>query len=327
MADILVTGATGLLGSQLVRRLVESEVGTTVRILRRSTSSLALLGSAADQVEHHVGDITDPFAVRDALHGAKRVYHAAALIRFGGAADRKAMREVNVEGTANVVNGALREEVERIVHVSSMAALGRPAHGDGLINESHPWAEDDRSQYAISKYDSELEIQRGIAEGLDATIINPSLIFGIGRPGENTRRIVDRIRRERVPAFPPGGTNVVDVRDVVDGAIRAMHLGETGERYFLGSENLSFEEIFSTLADAFGVRAPRMRAPSSLVRAAAGVAEGLAMVTGTQPLLSGEQARSATSFNRYSNRKARTKLSCTFRPFSETARWLAAELA
>jgi len=325
MPDTLITGATGLLGATLTRALVAR--GAEVRIFRRPTSSLQLLGETADAVDHAVGDLTDPLSVRSALQGIRWVYHAGALIRFGGASDRAALRAVNVEGTAHVVNSALAEGVERLLHVSSMAALGRPTQGDGLVDESDPWANSaERSVYAVSKRDSELEVHRGIAEGLDAVIVNPALIFGQGRSGENTQRMVEAVRSERVPAVPPGGTNVVDVRDVADGCIRAMHLGKTGERYFLGSENLSFREIFDTLADAFKVTRPRRKAPAALVKTAAAVAEGVATLTGTRPLLSREQAQSATSATRYSNRKARTQLECTFRPFRDTAQWLAAEM-
>ncbi|NBB99435.1 MAG: NAD-dependent epimerase/dehydratase family protein [Bacteroidetes bacterium] len=325
MPDTLVTGATGLLGATLTRALVTR--GADVRILRRPTSPLHLLDDVAGAVEHVEGDITDALSVREAMRGIRRVYHVAALIRFGGRADRQALRAVNVRGTAHVVNAALAEGLDRLAHVSSMAALGRPVHGDGLVDESHPWTHTaERSVYAVSKRDSELEVHRGIAEGLDAVIVNPALIFGPGRSGENTQRMVEAVREERVPAVPPGGTNVVDVRDVAHGLIRAMHLGPTGTRYFLGSENLSFQEIFETLAVALGVAPPQRHAPALLVHGAAAVAEGVATLTGTRPLLSREQARSATTMVRYSNRKARTELECTFRPFRETARWLAERL-
>ncbi len=130
MPDTLVTGATGLLGATLTRALVTR--GADVRIFRRPTSPLYLLGDMAGGVEHVEGDITDALAVREAMRGIRRVYHGAALIRFGGRADRQALRAVNVRGTAHVVNAALAEGLDRLAHVSSMAALGRPVHGDGL---------------------------------------------------------------------------------------------------------------------------------------------------------------------------------------------------
>ena len=319
---VLVTGATGLLGSTLVRRLLEK--GRQVRIFRRETSTLDLLEGVSHAVDHFTGEIDDPLALMEAMTGVEEVYHAAAFIGFGGGRERQQLFRVNVDGTAAVVNTALAAGVRRLVHTSSMAAFGRPDRPDGIIDETMEWQRSKaNSTYAYTKYLSEMEVRRGLAEGLDAVIVNPALIFGVGRPDDNTRRIVDRIRTERLPAMSSGGTNVVDVEDVADGMMRAMERGRTGERYFLGSENLSWKSIIRTFAAAFDVRPPKFTLSARPATALAYASEAAAFVLRTQPLITRETARSASRFYRYSNRKAVEELGCSFRPFRETAERIA----
>ena len=321
---VLVTGATGFIGSVLTRQLVAD--GVDVRIFRRETSSLDLLGGVAESVEHAVGDVTYARSVYEAMDGIDQVYHVAAKVSFARS-DREVLRRINAEGTANVVDAALKAGVDRVVHTSSIAALGRPA-ADVLIDETTEWRDTPhRSAYARSKRRAELEVHRGIAEGLDAVIVNPALVFGVGGPGTNTRRIVDAVRRGWLPAVPPGGTGVVDVRDVVTGLRNAMRQGESGRRYLLTSENQSWRDIADTLATAFGVAPPSYTAPSFLLKAGGFVAEAVATVTRTRPVLPLATARSATRTDRYDNTRARTELGCTFRPFADTARWIAQALA
>jgi len=208
--SVLVTGATGFVGSVLTRQLVDA--GTDVRIFRRDTSSLDLLGTYAERVDHAVGDLRRARSLYEAMQGVDRVYHVAAKVSFARG-DRAAVRRVNADGTAHVVNAALKAGVDRLVHTSSIAALGRPPEPDGAIDETTEWQGlPHRSAYARSKRRAELEVHRGIAEGLDATLVNPSLVFGVGGPETNTRRIVDAVRSGWLLAVPPGGTNVVDVR-------------------------------------------------------------------------------------------------------------------
>lgn len=322
---VLVTGATGFLGSTLTRRLVDD--GAPVRILRRAGSRLDLLGTAADRVEHAVGDVTAPETLTAAFEGVTHVYHAAAYIGFGRRKTRERLWRINVEGTAHVVNAALRAGVERLVHTSSMAAFGRPGRTEVVIDETTPWQPSRaNSAYARSKYAAEMEVQRGVAEGLDAVLVNPALLFGIGRPGENTRRIVESVRSGAVPAIPAGGTNVVDVLDVAEGHVRAMARGRPGARYFLGSENLSWRVIFETLADAFGVPPPRRPLPPAAATAFATVAEAVAFLTRSEPRFTREMARQTARFYRYDHRRAVEELGCTFRPFAATARRIAAAL-
>ncbi|MEM6337385.1 MAG: SDR family oxidoreductase, partial [Bacteroidota bacterium] len=296
----LVTGATGLLGSELVRQLVEAN--EPVAILRRPTSKLDLLGPAADAVEHRIGDVTDVDSVHDAMQDVTRVYHLAAYIGFGGASDAEKLHRVNVGGTANVVNAAREAGVRRLVHTSSIAALGRTGTEDDPIDESAIWQPSpENTLYAKSKYEAELEIHRGIAEGLDAVMVNPSLIFGPGRPEENTMQIALKVKNGRLPAYPTGGTCVVDSADVASGHRRAMLHGQTGERYVLGGENLRWKAIFEALAKAFGVKPPQRPMPPRIAYAGAIVMEAAAKLFRRPALVTRETVRTANRFYRYSN--------------------------
>jgi dihydroflavonol-4-reductase len=321
---VLVTGATGFVGAALTRQLVAD--GVDVRILRRETSSLDLLGPVAGEVEQAVGDVRHARGLYDAMTGVDRVYHVAGKVSFDRR-EREVLRRVNAGGTANVVDAALEAGVDRLVHTSSVAALGRPRTAATPIDEDTVWQDGShRSAYAHSKRRAELEVHRGIAEGLDAVLVNPALVFGVGEGDTNTRRIVDAVRSGWMVAAPPGGTNVVDVRDVAAGHRAAMARGETGARYILGGDNRSWQSVLGTLATAFGVAPPRYTVPASVLTAGSLVAEAVAAVTRTRPVLPRSTARTAAHTYRFDNTRAREELGCSFRAFDETARHIASTL-
>ena len=314
----LVTGATGFLGSRLVERLLRA--GSRVRVLIRDPKRLQVAEGDRDALEVLVGDITDPDSVHDAVSGVRHIYHCAAFVGFEGRTDRPLLNRVNIGGTAVVVDAALEAGVDRLVHTSSIAALGR---SDGLkecLDESAEWTDSHlNTAYASSKYQAELEVHRAIAEGLDAVIVNPSLIMGPGRTGENTMKIAEGLRAGKIPAMPGGSTNVVDVEDVVTGHLAAMEKGLTGNRYLLTGENLAWTTIIQTLAGALGVPAPTrtMSLRSALVLG--GLSEMLAILTRRPPLVTRESARITGHHTCYDNAKAVRELGLAFRPFSETA--------
>ena len=321
---ILVTGATGFVGSALVRQLVGE--GEAVRILRRPTSSLDLLGDTAGAVEHALGDVTDMDTVVEAMAGVGTVYHVAAMMAFGGRAER-AMRRVNVGGTANVVNAALMAGAERLVHTSSIAALGRALHPTGLMDETAEWTSSPaNTAYAVSKRDAALEVRRGVAEGLDAVTVCPALVFGPGRSGEGTFALAERVAAGRVPMAPPGGTAVVDVADVATGLRLAARAGVSGERYVLAAQNLLWTDILRALAEAAGVSPPRRVAAPWMLRLGGALAEVGAAVLRSEPALTRATAQNASATYRYDGSKAARDLGLTYRSFEETAARVASAL-
>ncbi len=299
--------------------------GTDVRILRRSHSKLDLLGEISGHVEHVVGDIRDPESLAVAMRGVSRVYHTAASVVMGPARVLGRLRLTNVHGTACVVNAALAAGVQRMVHTSSIAALGQAPNPGSLRTEDTPWQGSRlNTPYAISKHEAELEIHRGIAEGLNAVMVNPSVIFGPGRPGENTTRLTGLVQSGWVRMAPVGATNVVDVEDVAAGHIRAMTRGTCGRRYILGSENLSWRDIFGTLARALGVAEPQRALRPWLALAVATAAEGWAALTRRPANMTRVLVRNLAQCYQYSNNRAVHELGCSFRPFEETAQRMAA---
>jgi len=321
----LVTGATGLIGSHLIRALLRR--GDDVRILRRRDSRLDLLGGAADEVEHAVGDVTDPDSVFPALAGVDVVFHAAGAVGLNARRDKARLHNVNAQGTANVVNAALAAGVRRFVHTSSIAAIGRPDVTHAVIDENAEWVESRRnSEYARSKHKAEMEVHRGVAEGLDAVVVNPSLVFGAGRDGENTVRILESIRSGRLPGVPVGGTNVVDVEDVVAGHLLALDRGERGARYILGSENLTWRSIVDTISESLGVSPTRRTINPRLSLFIGHAFDAMSLLPGVRPLITAEIARQSAATFKYDNARARSELGCTFRPFAETISRVVREL-
>ena len=265
--NMLVTGSTGFIGARLCRALVEG--GHRVRAFHRPSSTLRLLDGL--EVEHALGDLTQPETVQAAMQGIEVVFHAAAWM---GGNEPGRLYSVTVEGTRTVIQAALKAGVKRLVHTSSVAALGVPElHPASLLNENHTWNyRPDYYPYGYAKYLAELEVQKGVAQGLDAVIVNPSLVFGPGDIYRQSKSIVNMVASRRLSVAVEGGINVVHLADVVDGHLAAFERGRTGERYILGGENLTHLELLQRIAQIAGVPPPSMSLPAGLLRAMSGPA-------------------------------------------------------
>jgi dihydroflavonol-4-reductase len=268
--NILVTGSTGFLGSRLCRALLDA--GHSVRAFHRPTSITRALDPL--DVEHALGDLTQRETLESAMQGIEVVFHAAASL--GGHDQPGRMYAVTVEGTRAVLQAAREAGVRRVVHTSSVAALGIPERlplpgtPPPLLNENHTWNyRPDRWMYGYTKYLAELEVQRAVADGLDAVIVNPTLVFGKGDVYRQNSSLVMQVARQRLPALVDGGLNAVHVDDVVAGHLAAMQCGRSGQRYILGGQNLSVFELIQKIALVTGSSLPAILLPDGIVHAMA----------------------------------------------------------
>jgi dihydroflavonol-4-reductase len=269
---VLVTGSTGFVGSHLCRALLAQ--GHTVRAFHRPASNLRLLEGLA--VEHAVGDLTQPETIQAAMDGMEIVYHAAAWMGAQMHAGQSGKEyAVTVEGTRALLQAAMRARVSRVVHTSSVAALGVPT-GSEPIDERHTWNyRPEYYPYGYAKYLAELEVQKAVAQGLNAVIVNPSLVFGPGDIYRQSSSIVAQIPRRRITMAPEGGINIIHVEDVITGHLAAAEHGRCGERYILANENMTFFQLMQCIAEIAGSPVPNLVLPSWLLRPAAGPAHSL----------------------------------------------------
>ncbi len=316
--NILVTGGTGLVGGHLLYNLTKS--GNKVRAIRRDSSDLRpvrnlfkTLNASTEQweaIEWVEADVLDLTKLDSALKGMEYVYHSAAMVSFLPK-DKFTMYEVNVKGTENLVNLCLEHKVKKLVHVSSIAAIGRS--GDtALITEKNYWKESKHnSNYAVSKYNSELEVWRGKEEGLNVAIVNPGVIFGPCFWGGGSSVLFDKAWDE-FPFYTTGVNAFVDVRDVVKAMEILMDSSISGERYILSADNYAFNKVLWAIADRMGKKRAKYKAGPKL-RMFAFYLDWLKgmLGIGTQ-VLTRETARSAGFISNYSSEKAIQDLGITF---------------
>lgn len=305
---ILVTGATGLLGANLLAALIKD--GQKVRATKRAGSSLRLVEKTFQRqsispstVEWVIADVTDVFAMRDAMKDVDYVYHCAAVVSFNPAAANH-MLNVNVNGTANVVNAAIESEVKKLCHVSSTAALGRSEEDVIITEESHWTNSKHNSAYAISKYGAEREVWRAMEEGLNAVIVNPCVILGAGDWKTDSSRLIGQVANG-LKFYPAGGNAFVDVRDVVSVMLQLMGSEISKERFLVMSENKSYKELFTMISNAFGKKPPAIRI-NKLISSLSWRAEWLrSNLLRQPPLITREIMHSSSRTYNYSNEKIR----------------------
>jgi dihydroflavonol-4-reductase len=312
---ILVTGATGLLGSHLLFALLEK--GYCVRAFARSQSNTAHVKSIFDfytsgaaalwkQVEWFEGDLEDPTSVALALEGITHVYHCAAMVSFRPK-DAELMLATNRKTTENLVNLALERKVQHFCHVSSVASLGRDKNG-GLIDESRIWTESsENSNYALSKYHAEMEVWRGIEEGLPAVIVNPGIILGPGFWDSGSSHFFKAIYKG-FPFTSDGINGFVDVRDVAAILMQLSANQVVNERFILVSENISYDALFQMIAKHFNKKHPHIKPKGWVLQFFGRLEYWRSVLLGSYPLVTKETARTAQRQNRYSNEKIRKLL-------------------
>ncbi|MCB0461341.1 MAG: NAD-dependent epimerase/dehydratase family protein [Flavobacteriaceae bacterium] len=316
---ILVTGGTGLVGSHLLFKLTQK--GHRVRAIYRTqkkieavkhvfsyyTENVEELFSKIEWVE---GDITDIPKLTEAFNGITHVYHCAAFISFDPNYYHS-LRQINIEGTANVVNLCVSHNIKKLCYVSSIAAIGKEL-SNKLITEESPWnKDDDHSVYAITKYGAEMEVWRGCQEGLDVVIVNPGVIIGPGFWRFGSGSFFKRIYKG-LKYYTKGTTGYVHVNDVVNIMVQLMEGNIKNERYIVIAENLTFQSFFTKIANALNVEPPKKKASSLLLQIAWRMDWLRSKIKGRHRRLVRHSVNSIQSITNYDNSKTKRDLSYEF---------------
>ncbi|GLI33348.1 hopanoid-associated sugar epimerase [Desulforhabdus amnigena] len=313
MATALVTGATGFIGGHIALLLVEK--GWQVRALKRENSRPAF--SSHVDIDWRVGDLRNPAEVFRALAGCDAVFHVAADYRLW-ARNPKEIYESNVRGTVNVMEAALAAGVDRVVYTSSVGALGLNPNGAPANEETPVRLEDMVGHYKRSKFLAEREAEKFLPRGLPLVMVHPSTPVGPGdhKPTPTGKIILDYLNG-KMPAYLNTGLNLVHVKDVAQGHLLAMEKGHVGEKYILGNQNLTLEEIFKLLEKISGIPAPRIRLPYVPILILAYVSKALSVVTRKEPVIPFEGVKMARKYMFFDPSKAVRELGLPQTPVKE----------
>jgi nucleoside-diphosphate-sugar epimerase len=321
---ILVTGGTGLVGAHLLYELTNS--GLQVKALRRQQSNTdwvkkifsyytGRVDELFNRIEWVEGDILDYLSLEEALKGTTSIYHCAAIVSFHGD-DNDIMLNNNVKGTGNLIDAAIHNGVRRFCHVSSIAALGKTQDGSEITEETYWTPSKRKSGYSLSKFFSEMEVWRGIEEGLDAVIVNPSIIMGPGNWDIGSPKLFQSIWKG-LKYYTKGISGFVDVRDVVKAMILLM--GDTtfdqvkNQRFILNAGNLSYQDFFNKIADGLNKPRPRSFASDIKLHVAWRMAKAASFFTGKRPVITRDAISGSNQKNHYSGEKIRTTCGFEYR--------------
>ena len=294
LKNIFITGATGLLGSHLLKELLNQNAN--IKALYRTK-----IPFTHTNIEWIQGDLFDTILLEETLAGVDEVYHCAAKVSFNPK-NKKELFKTNIEGTANIVNACLNANVKKLLHVSSVSALGR-IRENVVITETMQWTEEaNNSVYGESKYLSEMEVWRGIAEGLQAVIINPTIILGAADWNNGSAEIFKTVYKE-FPYYTEGVTGFVDVADVVKAMIALMNSDIVSERFIISAENSSYKALFDMIAEAFNKKPPHKNVSPTLAGFIWRAEAVRSFFTGKAPFINKETAQAALAKVYFDNSK------------------------
>lgn len=312
-----VTGANGLLGSFIVRRLIDE--GEKFIAFKRRNSDTSLLDDVKEHIRWVDLDLLDPVSMDDAFKGLTSLIHSAAMVSFNPRSARSISR-INTEGTRNVVNACLANGINRLLFISSVAALGR-TKGQTLIDETNKWVENaQHTAYATSKYLAEIEVFRGQEEGISTAVLNPSVILAPADWQKSSARLFKYVWSERL-FYIDGSMNYVDVRDVASAATMVLRSGVENERFILNGGTVTFKEFFDAVASRFGKKPPMFKLNRNLLKIAAGLESVRARLRRSEPQITSETARLAGTFFQYQNTKIKKTFHFEFTELDNTLDW------
>lgn len=320
---IFVTGATGFLGSKLCELLIEK--GYTIRASKRENSIIPeKLKKYKQEIEWVDIDLLDFEAVYDVLSNCHAIFHCAANVSFNPKL-KQTLWNTNVHITANLVNVALEIKDIYFMYVSSIAAIGN-AKNNELIDENCRWIYNKNlSDYSITKFEAEREVWRGITEGLNACIVNPSIILGYDESGKGSMKMLKMVQ-SGLKYYTTGTVGFVDVQDVANCMIVLFEKKISNERFILNSENLSYKEIFEIIAKALNVKAPTISVGKRMLTIMAYALKILSIFTGKSPKISLSTANTAYKKLAYSNKKISNAIDYKFMPISTSIEKIVSEL-
>jgi dihydroflavonol-4-reductase len=311
---ILVTGGAGLVGKELIQQLLEK--GHPVTAIFNKTPLPFSQSSLFQQAPCNILDVQGLEEIM-LQHRIQQVYHCAAIVTFNPSRKYELFK-INIEGTANVVNAALNTGVKKMLHVSSVAALGRIRENEAITEKMNWTEETSNSNYGKSKYMAELEVWRGIAEGLEAVMVNPTMILGDGDWNTGSSQMFKSVYNE-FPWYAEGVTGYVDVRDVVKAMIALMESNISAERFIISAENRSFKEVFTLMANAFGKKAPHKKVTPLIAKVVWRLEAIKSLFSGKDPLVTKETAKTALATVHFDNSKLKEFLpGFTYRTIEET---------
>ena len=313
---VLVTGGTGFIGAYIIQELITK--GYSVKALhRRNNLPFFISKETLSKVEWIQGDILDVVTLENAMDNVDAIIHSAAIVSFDKKL-REQMYRINVEGTANVVNLALEKNIKRLIHISSVAAIGRTAKGQ-TVDEEKKWVTSSlNTHYAISKQKSEMEVWRAMAEGLSAVIVNPSTVLGFGNWNSSSTAIFKNIYHG-FSWYSEGENGFVDVKDVAEVAVALIDAEIAGQRFILNGDNWPFRKLFNSIADQFKKPQPHRLATPFLGEIAWRLEHLKSYFSGHRPLLTKESAKVAHSRTNFDNSKILKALpGFNFTPLQQT---------
>lgn len=311
---VVVIGGSGLIGSYIVRKC--SQEGLTVRATHYSNLNPDCQKAAGSGVEWVQADILNVFDLEDLFKGFDAVINTAAIVSFDPRKKKRAFRLAK-EGSANIVQAAVDAGIRKLVHVSSVAAMGRKKMVN-VVSEKEVFSHSPfDTSYGLSKFLAEQEVWRGYFEGLPVTIINPSLVIGAGTWGQSSTKLITSVQ-EGLAYFPTGSTGFVDVRDVADAAFRSLSCDFDGHRFIISGENLTYEHVFKEISRQLNMKTQWKPLTGILAALSWRGSAFVSLITGKEPVFTRENVKSTSTLTTYVNTKSTDILGLTYRPVQQS---------
>jgi len=312
---ILVTGGTGVLGCYIVEALL-ADGWTDIEVMSRGGRSEKVSFSDDSRVTYTAGDVTELYPLLESVERASYIIHTAAIVSFHPSR-YKLMHAVNVDGTANVVNAALEANVEKLIHVSSVAAIGKDDKHKEITEETQWTNSDNNAYYGVTKYLAEQEVWRAHVEGLNMAIVNPSVVLGGQAWDQSSLKLFSKAY-DGIPYYPIGSTGIVDARDVALITLHLLKSEVSGERYIAAAENVSYKDLFQIMTSAMGRKGPTKPAPRWIMEIMWRVEKFRSFFSNNEPIVTKATVKRTGLESIYVNDKSKSLGWGEYRPASET---------